>query len=57
MGRTGHEGVRPDVEVEHTLIYSVLDAKNVVEQTDIIKWYVPSPLTKPNLPVINWWEL
>jgi hypothetical protein len=37
---TGYKDIRPDVEVEHTLIYSVLDAKNVVERADIVEWCV-----------------
>lgn len=48
---TGHKDVRPDVEVQHTLIYSVLDVNNVVEQSDIVEWHklVPGLLTSGKL--------
>src|SRR5882762_4096954 len=42
---TGHKDVSPDFEVEHTLIYSVLDSKNVVEQADIVEWWVSLSVT------------
>jgi NADPH:quinone reductase-like Zn-dependent oxidoreductase len=52
---TGYKDIRPDVEVEHTLIYSVLDAKNVVERADIVEWHklVPEFLSSGKLRIHN----
>jgi len=52
---TDSQEVRPDVKVESTLIYSVLDAKNEVEQSDIVQWHklVPELLSSGKLRIHN----